>query len=943
MPDGPQLGGIAGLLQSPYAQMAIEWLMDSLTSGRGSLLKYSNFTRGRSLEYNFNRAATNTLQAQMFGYRMQEQSEWMAQQLVAGAYKALGYGEESAQYQAAKTGMAPVVWGIDNFLGDQWNNGLETMYSAAFGRRAYESSNNNYARMTTDYRQLGDTLLKMHYQQGRFGSASFDEVGAIAANLIGSGRYDTIGGAGGRIATYNEKGEMVGRDGRVLSEKNKADLEEIEQVRNGDKEGTGFWTKDASGKDVVTTRADVIAGDVRAYSKALTKLQDVIGGDMTEVLDTLDKLFGSNATALSPERLNNVTDSLRQSMTATGMSLQQVATMAGTAFSYIAPYGGSETQGLQMANTASYYLGAGINVEGVKSDVYGSALLQYQGNRITNGDARWMAVAYQAYADKNNLNVHDKATYSKFIDALGNTPMTAGNLHKWAQETTGFGEAYFNAVSNNDETTKLIGEFGFTMDMMQQDTEKVQKKREASFGTLLTDVNKKLGVGKKIKSISDLVGGNIMELNDTQVFENVYKNATAAGMSREQARVFAGDAARMMRSTAKSVFYNMSDGEAVQTVINSRKAQQARTQLLYQEQLKDLYGDAADKLGESGRQGGFGGVVQELMKDRAPGEAANFAEILMATVGITNGFDKNELMDVNNISNIIDKNSSQIEARYKRVYGDKAAKGKTKDQMARQLIQDSMKISTTASEISTSKMRSDAKLDMKSYAELKARALEANLILSGTKGELSADERKNLYGTIHEWTKVTDLSNSPNAERIQIAYDLKMLEDLNSEEGKARIDAEIEKQHAINDFIKQSNKTATDDQRKVIAKNVRSLQTALDGMTEDQRSQFAETITGVDKSGKITYDEKKLTELKKGLGDNADSIVKGAQDASAVLLKSQMEGRNNTWTDQSAKFFSDITKDAITLTNSNDPIQNLLGYFKSFAQELFGRLPDKGK
>ena len=100
-----------------------------------------------------------------------------------------------------KPAWAMIGWGVDTFLGDQWRAGLSNMYSAAFSRRAYEAPDGRYYRMRTDYRELGDTLLKQHFEQGLFGSASFREVGGVAAALIRSGRYDYYGRMGGRRAT----------------------------------------------------------------------------------------------------------------------------------------------------------------------------------------------------------------------------------------------------------------------------------------------------------------------------------------------------------------------------------------------------------------------------------------------------------------------------------------------------------------------------------------------------------------------------------------------------------------------------------------------------------------------------------------------------------------------------------------------------------------------
>ena len=159
---------LAGLLQNPYLQMGLSYLLDNMLSGSSALLKYSNMTTGQSIAANWQRARTSQLQAAMFGSIMDDQSSQMARDLIAGGYRALGYDAPSAYYNAGKTGMGMIGWGVDTFLGDQWRAGISNMYSAAFFRRAYDSPDGRYYRLRTDALSLGQSPLKQHFAQWLF-------------------------------------------------------------------------------------------------------------------------------------------------------------------------------------------------------------------------------------------------------------------------------------------------------------------------------------------------------------------------------------------------------------------------------------------------------------------------------------------------------------------------------------------------------------------------------------------------------------------------------------------------------------------------------------------------------------------------------------------------------------------------------------------------------
>lgn len=912
---------LAGLLQNPYLQMGLSYLLDNMLSGSSALLKYSNMTTGQSIAANWERARTSQLQAAMFGSIMDAQSSRMTRDLIAGGYRALGYDAPSAYYNAGKTGMGMIGWGVDTFLGDQWRAGLSNMYSAAFSRRAYEAPDGRYYRMRTDYRELGDTLLKQHFEQGLFGSASFREVGGVAAALIRSGRYDYYGRMGGRRATTNADGEFIDAEG------NRASGDVLKMLQEQDAAGTGYWERNQSGNWQLTKRSDAIARDVREYSRALTKLQDVIGGDMNQVLDTLDKLFGSNATTLSAQRLNNITSNLRHSMTATGFGLQQMATMAGVGFSYIGPYGGTEVQGMQMANTAAYFLGAGISVEGVKSDIYGSSLLMHQANRMVSGDARYMAAAYVAYADANNLDVHDRGSYQKFVAALGDTSRTAGSLNEWMRQNgpQGAGASYYSAILNSDRTTNLIGEFDITMDMMQNDVMKANRARGAQYKGLVDRLNKRLGSNMTVES---LLGGDYTAMSSDQVYEAVMKSASAAGMSRADARVLAAEASNIQRNTARRAFYGMSAAEAEQTMINAEKARAAKEASLFQDAMADIYGDALSLLDE-GRAGGLEGVMQSLMAGKKDKEAMTVADVMLGAIGLTSEqsalLDKGQLRTQGYLTSVFKQNRGTIEAHYKRVFGRSYAGKGGIEGMTKELMQQAMKTRYTSSAIWTGTMKQDAEMkDDSAYSAVRSKALTASMVLQ--RGNLTDKEKSEALADLKEWADATE---GPEAELVSVAIEAGHSDDLWSEEGRENLQGLVDQRHKIEQYVENSYGSEHKTQRRKLTRAMKRLQGQISKLTDAERAGIAEAVS-IGEDGSVNFDNKKLKELGFS-GIDAGRIKVRVED---VVEAQRREGISNETLEKMAR-------DALTLTNSNDPISILISKLQEWFNQLMERLPAK--
>lgn len=915
----------------PLLKMLLTYLADSALTGSSSMLRFSTMDASRSIEANWQAARNSQMQATLFGNLASQQSKAMTTQLMEGFYQTLGYDAVAARYNAGRTGAGILGWGINETLGRQWKQGLGNLYSAAFERRAYEAPDGNFYRMRSDYARVGDRLLQMHYQQGAFGPASFAEVGAVAASLISSGRYDYMLGTGGRRAVTDARGNYIDAQGNRIT-----DEAVLDRMRREAPSGGEFWEQDNSGAWNISSRSSKIAQDVRAYSKALTTLQDVLGGDMNQVLDTLDKLFGSNATAISAPRLQNIANNLRHSMASTGVGLQAMATMAGVGFGYIGPYGGTEIQGLQMANTASYFLGAGLSVEGVKGDVYGSSLLMHQANRIVSGDARYMAAAYTVYADKNNLDVHAADSYRRFTEALGSTSRTAGSLNEWMRNLAGPGnDAYLTSVLNSDRTTALIGEFDITMDMMQQDVARANRTREAQYRQLVETYNKSAGTSF---SVNELIGGDFALMDSEQVFNAVYNSVLGSnGGNRTEARRLAEQAAKIQRNTARSVFYGMTGAEAEQTMVNARKAQRARNTSMFRDEMISVYGDAIAGLTDSQRAGGLEGVFQSIISRTAPGSEnrANVTDILLGAIGLTSEQIKafgtiDDLSNQTALREFFSGNYDTVADQYKRIMGRSFKTTGDRDadlaSMSKELMQTALRTQLVSPAIWRGMMRGDAVIPegSGSYEQLRSRALTASMVLQ--REGLSETDRLAAEKDLKNWADVTE---GDEARLISVAVATNRTKDLWSSTGRDALQKELDIQNRIEEYVDRSGfgKGSDPAKRRGLIGTVRRLYDAAGALTGEQRSALSKSIQV--QNGQVSFDADMLN------GMSSDALTVAQQ--SIIDLIRQQSGRGVSDTT-----LTEMARDPLKLLDSNDPIAQLITMLREMLGEIINKLPGNG-
>lgn len=885
-----QLNGVLPPQLTTLLQPVISYLVDSALTGNSSLLRFSNMNPNLSFEMNYQTAYNQQQYKALFDNVRKEQSRRLSRTVVEGLYRSLGYDDISAQYRANTTGGNLLGWGVDAFLSNSWNTGLSTIYEAAFQRRYIESPNGRSASYAARYQQLGDTLLRMQFQEGAFGNANFADVGQLTSALISSGRYDSIG---------------AGAD-------------------------------ETPGQIAAKTRQ--IARDTREYTKALNSLRDVLGGDFQQMLGVLDSLFGGGAINMSPTRLQNMANNLRHAMTVSGMDIQNMATLSAIGFSYIAPFGGTETQGQSIANASAYYMGAGISVEGVKSDVYGSSLAMAQANRVIAGDARYMSAAFVAYVDAENqrrraagqslLDTGNAEAYREFTATLRqeNVALNASSLGDWLSRRYGTNPQYLNAILNSDMVTKLSEEHNMTLDMIGQSARTANELRAQQYGALVGPN----GEYRQFGSVRELLGGDYTNMRANDIYQNVLANARNRGMTEQDARVLAERVRDIQIQTAWNLFPEMTQQEAEQTVLNAPRAERLRNARIYRDQMIDQYGEAISILDESGRAGGFEGILQHIISRTRAGseERSTLSDMLLGAVGLSSDTVRmiNNASELNSMTlrNLSDRDRARIQERYTAITGDQKETDPTKQ--LRTIYSRLIQNAHLTGDIVAGAKRTDSTLTDAEYEQAQNAARVALLTLQQNPEDREGRE------ALRQWAANTENETSGNL--VQMALDTNQIKDLYTSGGRERLQRAVDRRSRVNQYVNEQlflgDSSITDEQKKEWLDVVTRVYTASEHLTNAQRSQLRKhvriendkvVVSGVS-GGKLTVEARR--ELR----------ARGFDDEALAHAETMLSSAAQTVSKVSAKETSLETKQAMVLdlmrlADSNDPVQGIFEFLQN--------------
>lgn len=390
-------------------QQLITALLDSFVSAPQDIFHIGSYNSNKSGAWNY----TDSREAQRYQFLFNNSKSTTATNLnndiQQKIYAVLGFSPEASrkdienkfigsfiEKQVIGRITAPVIAGLDN------------LYNAAFSRRndylveGDEITDNNdkllsdkaYAKSFTD---LGNRILKNHLERSDYGSLSFTEVGSLAGLLIANGRYS------GDIKTQERK---------------------------------------------LTT----LESDLKAYAKDIEKLRDVIDGPVDEIINTLDTLTGKNILNLSTASLGSFAQSLRETMTTSGLSLADFGRLSADVYGYGSNYGETQAMAVQNAMSAARILSAGNSSADISDRDYANALAHYSADFMSSYTGATVYAGLLAFADKEGLDPYSEETQTAYIKAL---KANAGSNSAFSAE---------NIMSVTGTTRKDLADLSITRD-----------------------------------------------------------------------------------------------------------------------------------------------------------------------------------------------------------------------------------------------------------------------------------------------------------------------------------------------------------------------------------------------------------------------------------------------------------------------------------------------
>jgi hypothetical protein len=315
------------------------------------------------------RTITGAEKSSMYGSALTKASDDFTARATEGLFRGLGYSPTAAKVAAGGNLGRMISGGLDFFgMNNPYKSGTSEIASALYSRRhVLTTSPQGDQESLVSQAHSGRRILRGltdAYAAGEFGRMGFAEVGGLASRLIQTGALDAA---------------SVGTGG-------------------------------------IDSRVARLKGQIKTYSSSLDRLRDIVGTDMSKVLDSMDKLFGGTTVAMSSVKLEKITKSMQHAALITGTNAQALAQNAALGYSYIADIGGTQGTGVRMGLEASYYTSALPSDARLSKDDMRSATLMAMANAERSGESKNLAIAYVAWkqAQKKGSDTSMKSFLADF-------------------------------------------------------------------------------------------------------------------------------------------------------------------------------------------------------------------------------------------------------------------------------------------------------------------------------------------------------------------------------------------------------------------------------------------------------------------------------------------------------------------------------------------------
>lgn len=778
------------IVNNPMAKM----LIGLLTGTNGSLLNFSNYDRGVSLNTNVQNAMDARIYGRTFGAIQDAQIGNTADDFYKGILRrGFGYSDAQATAFMQGEGIRLISNLSSSYIFNQANQSLSNIHRAVFNRRYIAGAGadgvGDINRYANAYRGVGERILNEHYVNRAFGSLDISDVGDIVSTLVRTGKYDNISDSFGN--TINDEG---------------ANIEQIAK-----------------------TRAERVANDAKQYSKALSTLKDTIGGSVKDVITTLESMFNTSVGSLSPQQLQNMANSLTHTMTVTGKSVQQLAAASAVSFQYMAPYGGSSMLATQTAANSMYHMTTDPRTYGISKQAYEAQALAAHTNKVLSGDVRYMAAAYQAWADNSRKDANKAESYQEFLREMQDSgvSLTKEGLNNYMLNTLGLSSDATAQLLNSRYVGRYAHQFNMTTPMFEQQANAYNKEYEQYLKTELYRYSFD-AQGNEIDMIQQLGGmDTIAEMTD----DDLRRILMDRGVSRVDAERIAGMKNDLAR---RHLGYTMSSSEAGEFMRQSAQAARASRAQLYKTGVLSVFRDTEGIT----TAGGLEGLLQSALKD----SDKNIGITEMLSVGML-GIDleeaKDKIADIQaqqGAAGVAEYTDDLVRKRYEALFG-KPKGGKTPSQ---QEMRESLRqaVLTTLEEddgLLDSNIKSGSNITHREYQKRMAKGVDAFMRLKAAGKNKNSSEYKQAIADLKEYANDKDLETNKD---LLFAIEKDKEDLLFTEEGRQKLAEARKRDNKVTDFLKQGSIAEAVKRDKNAEHAIRGSVETLASLSKDQRKKL---------------------------------------------------------------------------------------------------------
>lgn len=609
--DDSAAGQMASGMLAPFMRLASNWLTNSLTTGTKADILLTDILDNPTLTSAIQSTGSSLQYADTFGRAVSDITSKFQEDTTASFFRALGYSEPRARHERYSLLGQALHMGSGLLGKSTWEPGFRTIGNALHSRRYWMETADGVPEDIAAQVAGGESLLQAVHKSflnKEYGRLSMQDVGNVVQRAVDTGAFDR----------YQEITDLG---------------------------------------DQTVSRVDRISGKIKSTSKFMERLKDVFSGDLSQLLTTMDQVFGGNALNMSEGRLGRITKAMQHMALITGTSEKSWREMGAIGYQYIAPHGGTTGMGAAMANTMAYYNAAGISVDGLTKSEYTASVMASMANQAIQGEPRLLAAAYRAANDAAKASGGKELDFREFVTTLRNGDGTItreallSSIDKSVAAQYGSSEATAknrHIIAGNyidsAETTKAMEEYDVFGELQRSKAVELDTARQS---LVINAINNLEGISATQKSVaisrlSDLYkvtpeGGSGL---DNKAVQGIMRKAVLESLPEELRnnkdilaqlnsaqivwqRDFSGISASIMPgATSKSV---------EQFMISSRKAVEASKRKLMIDEYSTLFTEERLKQWRGAR--GFEGLVQNAL-GLGEGEAMTLAQGLASWSGI---------------------------------------------------------------------------------------------------------------------------------------------------------------------------------------------------------------------------------------------------------------------------------------------------------------------